>query len=253
MMSVQGPIARQVKDVRLALAAMAAGDPRDPLWMPAPLDGPRPEGPIRVAVTQTPAGLPCDPAVAAAIDRAAGVLSDAGYAVEACDPPEVARAASCWRALLAIEVRLTMAPAIREHGSASINVMLDSFLAGGQDVDLAGYIDLQRERLHLIRLWAHFQADYPIILAPVSQDPPFPQNDDQSGDARLAVLTDAQCMQYVVNLLGLPAAAVPTGLHDGMAMGVQLIGPRMREDMCLDAAQVIEDSVGVLARKLWAV
>ena len=129
--------------------------------------------------------------------------------------------------------------------------MLDSFLAGAQNVDLAGYIDLQRERLHLIRRWAGFQADYPIILAPVSQEPPFPQNDDQSGDARMAVLLDAQCMQYIVNLLGLPAAAVPTGLHDGVPMGVQLIGPRMREDLCLDAAQVIEDSVGVLARKLW--
>ena len=252
MMSVQGPIAREVKDVRLALAVMAAGDPRDPLWVPAPLNGPKPDGPVRVAVTKNPAGLSCDPAVAAAVDRAAGILSDAGYAVEAHDPPKVDLAASCWRGLLAAETRLSMAPAIREHGSASINAMLDSFLAAAPVVDLAGYIDLQRERLRLIRLWARFQTDYPVILAPVSQEPPFPQDDDQSGDARMATLIDAQTMQYVVNLLGLPAAAVPTGLHDGLPIGVQLIGPRMREDLCLDAAQAIEDSTGVLARILWA-
>ncbi len=251
MMSVQGPIAREVQDVRLALSVMAKGDPRDPLWTPAPLDGPKPDGPIRVAVTTAPAGLPCDPAVASAVDRAAGILSDAGYAVEAADPPSVDRAADCWRVLLAVEARLLMAPAIREHGSTAINAMLDHLLAAAPDAGLEAYVDAQRERLHLIRLWARFQADYPIILAPCSQEPPFPQGEDQTDDARISEVIDAQTMQYVVNLLGLPAAAVPTGLHDGLPMGVQLIGPRMREDLCLDAAQAIEDATGVLARQLW--
>ena len=58
-------------------------------------------------------------------------------------------------------------------------------------------------------------------------------------------------MMYCVNLLGLPAAAAPTGLHKGVPMGVQIIGRRFREDMCLDAAQHIEDKVGVLSYQLW--
>jgi amidase len=40
MMSVQGPLARHVADLRLALAAMSPGDARDPWWVPAPLTGP---------------------------------------------------------------------------------------------------------------------------------------------------------------------------------------------------------------------
>src|ERR1041385_5453122 len=36
--SVQGAIARTVADVRLATRVMAAGDPRDPFWIPAPFD-----------------------------------------------------------------------------------------------------------------------------------------------------------------------------------------------------------------------
>src|ERR1700694_5485607 len=50
LMSVQGPLARSVADVRLGLVAMAARDPRDPWWTPAPLDGPAPlsRQPIRV-------------------------------------------------------------------------------------------------------------------------------------------------------------------------------------------------------------
>ncbi|PYS44380.1 MAG: amidase, partial [Acidobacteria bacterium] len=48
--SVQGAIARTVADVRLATRVMAAGDPRDPWWVPAPFDGEPLAKPIRVAV-----------------------------------------------------------------------------------------------------------------------------------------------------------------------------------------------------------
>ena len=55
-------------------------------------------------------------------------------------------------------------------------------------------------------------------------------------------------MRLVValNLLGLPAAAVPVGVADGLPQGVQLIGDRYREDLCLAAAEAIEDRLGVL-------
>jgi len=45
---------------------------------------------------------------------------------------------------------------------------------------------------------------------------------------------------------------VPTGIHHGVPIGVQIIGPRFREDLCLDAAQAIENAVGVLAEQLLA-
>ena len=51
--------------------------------------------------------------------------------------------------------------------------------------------------------------------------------------------------------MGLPSAAVPMGLNEGVPYGLQIVGQRFREDMCLDAAEVIERHVGVLARQLW--
>ncbi len=81
--------------------------------------------------------------------------------------------------------------------------------------------------------------------------PPFAQGEDLQGDDRVKRMLDEQSMLYGVNLLGLPAAAVPTGLADGVPVGVQIIGPRLREDLCLDAAQAIENRVGVLAKQLW--
>jgi amidase len=47
-----------------------------------------------------------------------------------------------------------------------------------------------------------------------------------------------------VNLLGLPAVAVPVGCEGGLPQAVQVIGPRFREDLCLDAAEAIEQRTG---------
>ncbi len=48
------------------------------------------------------------------------------------------------------------------------------------------------------------------------------------------------------NVLGLPAACVPTGVANGLPTGAQIIGTLFREDTCLDAAEVVERAVGVL-------
>jgi amidase len=38
---------------------------------------------------------------------------------------------------------------------------------------------------------------------------------------------------------------VPTGLASGLPLGVHVIGSRYREDLCLDAAEVIEARHGL--------
>ncbi|MFX4497582.1 hypothetical protein ABTA56_19385, partial [Acinetobacter baumannii] len=47
-----------------------------------------------------------------------------------------------------------------------------------------------------------------------------------------------------VSVLGLPGLSVPTGLAGGLPTGVQLVAGRYREDICFDAAEVIEAHVG---------
>ena len=48
-----------------------------------------------------------------------------------------------------------------------------------------------------------------------------------------------------INALGLPAIALPVGTGGGLPQSVQVIGPRYREDLCLDAAAALEDRGGV--------
>ena len=38
---------------------------------------------------------------------------------------------------------------------------------------------------------------------------------------------------------------VPLGIADGLPQAVQVIGPGSREDVCLDAAEAIEDRLGI--------
>jgi len=252
LMSVQGPIAREVKDVRLSLEVMAKYDPRDPWQTPAPMEGSRVHGPIRVALTKEPAGVPCHPDVANAIDDAGQILAAAGYEVEVIDPPLVAEIVEAWRSLLMTDTRVMSEATMRGMGSEDFIRVLDGYMAASNTRDLEGYVRAVADRTRLLRAWSVFMDDYPLVVAPVSQVPPLPQDEDQKGNERIRQMLDEQSMLYAVNMLGLPAAAVPTGLNNGVPMGVQIIGRRFREDMCLDAAQVIENSVGVLAEHLWA-
>jgi len=252
LMSVQGPIAREVRDVRLGLEVMAQGDHRDPWWVPAPLQGAHPAGPVKVAVCEGPSALECAPEVRAALKQAADTLADAGYIVEAAQPPQIEEAADRWLQLLGADTREMMLPSMQEFGSTLIGELGGVFASGSHAEDIATYMRLSADRTRIWRNWANFMQDYPLILAPVSQQLPFAQRSDEQGAEAYRELIHQQAMLVAVNLLGLPAAAVPTGLAGTAPVGVQIIGQRFREDMCLDAAQTIEDRVGVLAHQLWS-
>ena len=43
-----------------------------------------------------------------------------------------------------------------------------------------------------------------------------------------------------------PELDAPTVVEDGLPQVVQLIGPRYREDLCLDAAAALEDRLGII-------
>lgn len=245
LMSVQGPLARHVRDVRLGLGAMAPRDAHDVWWVPAPLEGPPVARPIRVALTVDPARQGVHADVAAAVRAAGAALAEAGYAVEEVEPPSVDGAARVWAALVINEMRHVTAPMIRQHGDPDINRAVDLLFEVTPDVDLAGYIKALAERTKHLRDWLLFMERYPLVVGPVSTEPPFTVGFDTKDAATMTAVLRAQRLLVVVNLLGLPAVSVPTGAPNGVPLGVQVIGSRYREDLCLDAAEVIEARLGL--------
>ncbi|MBT4017804.1 MAG: amidase family protein [Alphaproteobacteria bacterium] len=251
-MSVQGPIGRSVADVRLGLEVMAQADWRDPWQAPEAMLLDMPATPIRVAVSADPIGVGVDPAVAEAVWQAASWLSSAGYEIVEVDPPEAARIAEDWRKLIFTEADQLLISAVDNMASQNCRQVFADYISCVDLLDMPGYMRTLADRTRQRRLWAAFMQENPLLLMPVSGEKPMPQHDDLQGQTRLKTMLDAQAPMYIINHLGLPAAAVPTGLVDGVPMGVQIVGQSFREGLCLDAAQVIENHVGILAEQLWA-
>lgn len=240
LMAVQGPLTRSVRDARIALEAMSVGDTNDPKWVDVPLLGPAPARPIRVALVENPAGRGVNAEVRAAVQTAGKWLEDAGYAVEPIEPPELGNTADLWAKLGMDDVIRNLEPGIAEHGDEAIRKGVGFWRQGSPPAGPQTVLDALIERERLLRLWQLFLEDYPLIVMPSSGEPAFPVGLDIQDFASYERIWAAQLPQLAIPVLGLPAVAVPTGLHEGVPMGVQVVSRRYREDLCLDAAETIE-------------
>jgi amidase len=97
----------------------------------------------------------------------------------------------------------------------------------------------------VLRAWGEFQETYPLILAPVSADFPFEVGRHRT-TAEIVEILRAMRMALAINALGLPAVALPVGIADGLPQSVQVIGQRYRDDLCLDAAEALEERLGII-------
>ncbi len=249
LLSVQGPLARTVRDVRLTLEAMARRDARDPWWVPAPLEGePRPR---QVAVVADPgdlAGARLHPTVVAALQTAAQWLADAGYEIVEARTPGFTRAMESWLAMQMPEIRLYLWPAIEQHGDAGINRAMGLMLDAYPEEDGVAYMKALAERARVVREWQRFFERVPLVLAPVCTQPVYERGFDLESRERTAELWRECVTLTAVPVLGVPGLAVPTGVVDGLTVGVQILGPRFREDLCLAAGEAIEARADVAPR-----
>ena len=236
-------MARHVVDLRLALDVMSQPDPRDPLWTPAPRLGSSMPRPIKVAVTADPAGDAGDPIVAEGVRKAADVLANAGYAVEEVDPPSVGESAQIVQQIADMEVESYL-PGMLPMISAEAKIFLER-LVGDTTPDLPTYMKAIAQRHGIAQEWSLFMERYPLVLGPISTLQPFEVGYDLAGPEQLKRFERSMELTEICNLLGLPSVAVPVGVAAGLPQGVQLIGPRFHEDLCFDAAEIIERQQGV--------
>lgn len=233
LFSVDGLFARSVEDLRLSLAAIARGDRRDPLWNPQPL-AVRPSKTSRAAIMTMGvkgSGL-------ASLMTAAKQLEAAGYAVEEASLPHYEEAAELWGRIVLNESRIGLLPSIRKSGDKAAIFAADAMLDLAPAIDLQGYLDCFSRRLFIQRAWSEFFEKFPIVLMPVSLEPPFPVDLDQTREGMSRIFA-AQKPLFGPVLAGVPGLAVPTGMEDGVPSGVQIVADRFREDLCFQAAGAI--------------
>jgi amidase len=238
IMAVHGPLARTIADVRLAFAAMAARDPREPWWVPAPLQGP--PVPKRVALCVKPEGMPTAPAVEAALRDAATRLAAAGWAVEEVPLPPLREPARLQALLWLAETRRGFNKAIAAEDDADATFVYAQMEALCPAPDLHAFMDALQARVGFLREWMLFFERFPVALCPVSAELPFPDQLDVESVESFRRVMEAQLTQVGLPLMGLPGLAVTTGTVGRVPVGVQLLAGRYREDLLLEAGAAIE-------------
>jgi len=253
LIAVNGLLARHVRDLRVGLAAMSAGDIRDPLWVPAPLEGPPVPRPIKVALITEAPGLFTHASVRGAVRKAGVALADAGYLVEEVQTPSIDSAATLRARLSAADLRNKAMEAMRTLADPDMIRHVELFLEATPPFAGQGeYQDALAQVMFQRRAWDIFLAGQSLVVGPNSGDLPFTIGLETRDLAAMRHILDAQALMTAVNLLGLPAVAVPTGVvpaidaPHGLPVGVQVIGPRFREDLVLEAAEAIETRLPVI-------
>ncbi len=236
LLGVHGPIARSVRDLRLAFAHMCGRHDADPWHAPVPFEGP--PRPRRVSVAEIPG---THPDVAEALRSAAGLLADAGYAVEENEAPALTRAGEIYTQIMSAYGRVHRdQPPVETIASEGFVRFWAAYEPAWTRAAGEAAFDAMMERTAIARAWSDLMDRTPLVLAPVCTNPAFPVGKDLDAEW-LEGWPASMRASVVANLLGLPAVAVPVGEAGGLPQGVQIIGPRFREDLCLDAAAAIEE------------
>ncbi len=245
LMAVQGPHTRSVRDARLALEAMARGNRRDWRWNDVPMQGPPPARPIKVAIVPEFPGCQTHPAQAAAVRAAGKHLQGAGYVVEEIMPPDLERGVELWQLIIATESFHGLWPQMQKMGDPDGIAAMRCWLELHKPQDLPTYLGALTEREGVLFRWMTFMLQWPLVIFPTLADLPPKQVSDTTLAGQAKVMNSMH-PAFIAPLLGLPGLAVPVGSHGKLRTGVQIMAMRNREDLCLDAGEVIEAAEGVV-------
>jgi len=242
-----GPITRTVRDAALYLDAVVGAHPADPDSLPHPgvsyvevLE--RLPSHLRIAWSPTLGYARVQADVMREVREAVGVFERVGHDLE-----EVERGVPdpglAWAAVAGGETYAEIAHLIEEHRPEFGR----GFLAGIERVRVLTpekYGAAQRARAELINFLWHLFERYDLLLTPTLPTEAFdargkmpPEIDGEPVPNPLAVIA----FTYPFNLSGHPAATVRAGLTDaGLPAGLQIVGPRHREDLVLQASYAYE-------------
>ena len=240
LLLTEGPIARHVKDLRLAYETLSGRDSRDPQSTDAPLYGP--DVKKRAAIVTDIPGVELPESTRDALLQAATALEEMGWETVEIQPPELAHVHEVWMHHLSADFK----PLLGDMSAVMTDAPLEflRLLCERNDPAAVGLANIHAERNRLSRLWSEFFTANPIMVGPTWTGPQFEHDADINGVVGLELAIDLLRFISPANVLGLPSAAIPIGVTDGLPTGVQVYADRWRDDLALSGAEAIEAVVG---------
>ena len=241
LMSVSGPLARSIEDLKLSLKAMAQPNYNDPWFIP--VNSSEEVLAKRVALCLSPDGMKVVPEVKAALVAAANTLEKAGWIVEEVDTPPLREAMENQLILWMADMAQGGGDAVAKENDPDANIVYQRLTAMCPKIDLDLVMKTLQNRASLVRAWRVFLNKYPIMLCPVSGQLPFDDLKDIGSQADFEGILDAQMTQVGLPFMGLPGLTVSTGLVGKKPVGVQVVSDQYREDLLLATGALIGKTI----------
>ena len=237
-----GPLARTVRDVAIATAAIAGHDPRDPISADRPVPdfldridaGPKN---LRVGVPTDHVWDECDPAIATSVRAAIEALARAGAEVVEIRWPHAAEYAKASSAVLGVEARAYHEGTFPGR-SAEYGPLIRARLSSQGDVDAETYARSMRLLLEARAGAADLDLDGVDVLAM----PTVPSRAWTIQEAKeIPRPSEWTRITRIFDLTGQPAISVPCGIDpDGIPIGLQFAARMWEEAAALRAARTYE-------------
>ena len=243
---VQGPMARSVADIGLMLSVLAGPDDRDPMSLPDQgldfVGAARGDTALtgkRVALSIDLKRLvPVDAEVAALTRQAAHQFETLGCEVTE-DCFETSDLAEIIHGTRGFGMIGRYAERYDQHKDRMTPPLLNQIEAA-LALDLRAVTRSERLRTTYWHRVRRFLTRYDYIITPAVGAPAFRLDHPlptEVGGRQVERFYDIFLTAYAFSVTGLPAMAVPCGFTSaGLPVGLQIVGPRLREDLVLQAA-----------------
>jgi amidase len=251
-MSVQGPMARNVMDLALALDAMSGEHPLDPLSLPAtPGAFQKAAGsgwkPKKIAYSPDLGITPVDPEIAAITRKAAQRFAEAGVIVEEAHP-DLHEAHECFQTLRAFDYVVSKAKLLREHRDKLKPEVIWN-IEKGLKLTMDEIERAEAQRLTLLKRLLAFFDTYDLLLAPTTIVAAFPIEQrylEECAGKKFDNYVEWLAIVYAITMACGTAMSLPCGFtRENLPVGLQIIGPPRGEGRVLAGAKVLEDILGL--------
>ena len=241
-----GPLTRSVEDAGIVLNALAGFDPRDDSTSHKPvadysdtasgrLDG------MRIGVPKNFFLDRVSPEMLAAYRKCVQTAAGLGAQVEEVRVPDIAALNTIGRVILLAEASALMEPHLANRANFGDDVL--ALLDQGRLIAATDYVNAQRRRRMMQQEFRVLFESIDCLFTPVT-----PTAAPRIGQATIEINGEFEDVRLAstrlvrgINVLGLPALALPCGKDlKGMPLGLQIVGRAFEEETILAAGSALQ-------------